>query len=99
MGVITLMQSTTGGKDWGLIYKELAEHGGLIAAVFLFFIFFFAIAMWNIMTSVFVDKALRLAQPDLESQALEKSMQDLMDCEELCSLVRESDSTGEGLIS
>ena len=41
-------------------------------AVFIVFILVFTVSIWNIVTSVFVEKALKLAEPDLDAIVVER---------------------------
>eukprot|EP00443_Scrippsiella_acuminata_P024954 CAMPEP_0115332880 /NCGR_PEP_ID=MMETSP0270-20121206/87076_1 /TAXON_ID=71861 /ORGANISM="Scrippsiella trochoidea, Strain CCMP3099" /LENGTH=215 /DNA_ID=CAMNT_0002753751 /DNA_START=318 /DNA_END=962 /DNA_ORIENTATION=- len=77
--MLTLLQATTSGLDWRDAYAVLVEVGSYLPAVFVFYILFFVIAAWNIVTSTFVDKALRFAQPDLEQLTREQLMKDIVD--------------------
>jgi len=89
--MLTLLQATTSGLDWSEAYAMLEDVGGYLPAVFVFYILFFVIAAWNIVTSTFVDKALRFAQPDLEQLTREQLMKDIVDAEELMNLFSEAD--------
>merc|ERR1711972_705247 len=63
------------------------------------YIIFFAVSTWNIVTSVFVDKALRLSRPDLETLAMDKSMQEIADGKELLALIHDAGFSHNGQIS
>merc|ERR1712137_1049271 len=84
--MLTLLKSTTGGMEWGIAYQHLEDIGWMVAAAFLFYVLFFVVAAFNIVTSMFVDKSLKLAQPDIETLALEQNMKDIRDSEELTKL-------------
>jgi len=89
--MLTLLQSTTNGVDWGQVYVVLAEINGYLVAVYVFYIMFFVIAAWNIVTSIFVDRALTLAKPDLETLTRDQLVKDIADVEELRHLFLEAD--------
>mmetsp|Transcript_123767 Transcript_123767/g.395480 ORF Transcript_123767/g.395480 Transcript_123767/m.395480 type:complete len:702 (-) Transcript_123767:2-2107(-) len=97
---IMLLQSVTGGCDWGGLYDLFIamDHWWLTAA-YVFYVLFFAIAFWNILTSAFVDKALRCAQPDLESLALTQRAQNISDGGELLEILRMLDTDNSDTIS
>lgn len=40
--------------------------------MFIIFILVFTVSIWNIVTSVFVEKALKLAEPDLDAIVVER---------------------------
>ena len=90
-GVVTLMtlfQSCTGGMDWSEPYKALERTQSYLHIAFLLYIAFVFISVWNIVTSSFVEKALKLAQPDLDMLVLEQQLQDFEDCRMLASLFK-----------
>ncbi|CAJ1348257.1 unnamed protein product [Effrenium voratum] len=58
----------------------------LLSFVFLLFVALFTISVWNIVTSTFVEKALKLAQPDLESLVMEHHLKDVQDAQALIVL-------------
>eukprot|EP00927_Polykrikos_kofoidii_P082333 TRINITY_DN8166_c0_g1_i10.p1 TRINITY_DN8166_c0_g1~~TRINITY_DN8166_c0_g1_i10.p1 ORF type:complete len:604 (-),score=78.03 TRINITY_DN8166_c0_g1_i10:9-1820(-) len=88
--MLTLFAATTGGEDWRRVYEVVMKLGVFESVTFIFFIAFFEIAAWNIVTSIFVEKAMKLAQPDIELLLLEKQRQDLNDRDELKALIRSS---------
>merc|ERR1719343_776529 len=70
--------------DWREVYVLLLKSDSFVVmASYIFFILFFVIAAWNIVTSTFVEKSLKLAQPDLETLSLEQTLKDAADAEEL----------------
>merc|ERR1719277_1889127 len=97
--IVTLLQSTTSGLDWREVYWLLDHNMSMLPWLFLFYILFFAIAAWNIVTSTFIEKALKLAQPDLETLTLEQTMKDCMDAEELNEIFSSADTDGSKAIS
>merc|ERR550532_3873676 len=60
--------------------------GAVYASVFIFWIVFYMIAVMNIVTSLFVDKAMKLAQPEAEIAMLEKERMNARDTEELLKM-------------
>jgi hypothetical protein len=69
--MLSLFEACSGGQDWGEYYRSIALTGWANAGVFLFFIAFFFLAVFNIVTSVFVEKVIALAQPDIEDRLAE----------------------------
>jgi len=69
--MLSLFEACSGGQDWGEYYRSIAVTGWANAGVFLFFIAFFFLAVFNIVTSVFVEKVIALAQPDIEDRLAE----------------------------
>jgi hypothetical protein len=97
--MITLCQAVTGGDDWGQTWMLLLRTGMISPTLFVFYIILFMIAIWNIVTSLFVDRAMKLAAPDLESLMFERRSQDLADARELMALARKLDTDDSGTIS
>lgn len=81
--MITLLQSTTAGLDWRDCFLPLKSTGPVLAATYVFFILMFTVSVWNIVTSVFVEKAMKIAKPDLEAIVLEQSKQDAKETKHL----------------
>jgi len=86
--VVTLFQSCTSGVDWSEPYKALQPTGWVLPISFLLYIAFVFISVWNIVTSSFVEKALKLAQPDVDMLILEQQLQDFEDCRMLAKLFK-----------
>jgi len=86
--VVTLFQSSTSGVDWNEPYKALRYTGEVMPMAFLAYVAFVFISVWNIVTSTFVEKALKLAQPDVDMLILEQQLQDFEDCKMLSRLFK-----------
>eukprot|EP00429_Kryptoperidinium_foliaceum_P004176 CAMPEP_0176011736 /NCGR_PEP_ID=MMETSP0120_2-20121206/5435_1 /TAXON_ID=160619 /ORGANISM="Kryptoperidinium foliaceum, Strain CCMP 1326" /LENGTH=566 /DNA_ID=CAMNT_0017344603 /DNA_START=51 /DNA_END=1751 /DNA_ORIENTATION=- len=99
MAMMSLIECTTGGHDWSKSHKLLKNSKSFVPYAFLAYMSFFVLAAWNIVTSIFVEKALKLAQPDLETRALEQHMQDVVDAQELTKIFSEVDTDSSGTIS
>jgi len=67
--------------------------------IFIFYILFNLFAAFNIVTSIFVDKAMKLAQPDLETMLFEKRREEVKNARSLRELCVEADHNGSGSIS
>merc|ERR1712232_623381 len=63
--------ATTGGEDWSRFYELVQLTGEWRGGLFVFYISFYVVAAVNIITGTFVDKAFRIAQPDLDQLVLE----------------------------
>jgi len=75
----SLFMSISGGRDWGDFNELVAPSGLLASSLFLFYIVLMWLAIANIITSIFVERAMKLAQPDLDAQILQKHKDDLSD--------------------
>jgi hypothetical protein len=89
--MLSLLMTTTGGADWREVYDIVSVAGWMPTLFYLFYILFFAIAVWNVVTSTFVDKALKLAQSSDEQVMVETRMKDMEDTKELSALFRKMD--------
>merc|ERR1712032_79553 len=85
-GMLTLFMDTTGGTDWGMTYALIEPLGPLYTGAYVFFILFFIISVCNIVTSLFVEKALRMAKPDTEILMAERQKEYMNDFEDLMNL-------------
>jgi len=96
---LTLFKSISGGDDWGPIY-DLISSGGLVASVyFLAYMLFVWLSVTNIITAIFVDKAMQFAKPDAEDALLEKHKLDLERIGELQTLFRSLDADKSGTLT
>merc|ERR1712113_1079577 len=91
--MITLLQSVTGGEDWGKIYDLLVLVGDVYGLVFLLMSFF------NITTSLFVDQALKLSRPDHEVRMLEKWKEDMNAANDLRNMLNCVDEDDSGVVT
>jgi len=98
-GMSTLFQCSTGGVDWGEVFDVLAIASPSGALLLICFIVFFQVAVFNIITSIFVDKARKLAQPDTRDTMQEQIWEDAREREDLRKLVEEVDVDKSGSIS
>eukprot|EP00434_Breviolum_minutum_P023083 symbB.v1.2.020368.t1/scaffold1709.1/size105151/2 len=99
---ITLFQATTAGIDWSEAFDVLRVSGVFPSLCFLTYVIIFTISVWNIVTSTFVEKAMKLAQPDLESMIHEKNIKDAKDAGDLSRLFlpfTSKNEEGEDVIS
>merc|ERR1719188_415790 len=85
--------------DWHVAYDVIKLRGWVLASAFLFYIVFMVVAVFNIVTSKFVEHAMRLAAPELERLLLEQQATDFADSEKLTDLFREYDGDSSETIS
>merc|ERR1712007_363213 len=62
--MVSLFQASTGGMDWGELGENIRAVSLGYFLLLLFFIGFMIFAVLNILTGVFVDKALEISQDD-----------------------------------
>jgi hypothetical protein len=82
----SLFMALSGGTDWVEYYDALVPIG-VPSNVFLFFIAFSQIALLNIVTGIFVDNALKIAEPDVQELADEHFNQDQEYAKELKDII------------
>lgn len=82
----SLFMALSGGTDWVEYYDALVPIGAP-SNVFLFFIAFSQIALLNIVTGIFVDNALKIAEPDVQELADEHFNQDQEYAKELKDII------------
>jgi len=103
--MLSLYKSVTGGADWQEFFDnpgsvQMLEGTGFVNKLFfVFFIFFIQIALLNILTGIFVENAMKLAQPDRDSLAFERRKRDVAESEELTRLCMQVDTNNSGTIS
>merc|ERR1719271_562812 len=84
--MVSLFMATTGGQDWEEQYFLISAVGSHFRVVYLIFIAFFIIVAWNTVMGSFVEKACRLAMPDLEQTAMEKHQEQQAYAKELSKM-------------
>jgi hypothetical protein len=97
--MIALFRSCTGGDDWSYFYFALNETGDMYGLLYLFFIAFANIAFLNIVTALFTERAIMLAQPDRMHIAALKRKKHKEMSEDVGGLCRELDIDGTGKIT
>jgi len=96
--MLTLYMCTNGGVDWYMVHATVATVGALLEAFFIFFICFFNFAVLNILSGIFLEKALRNSEPDRHALALERQRAEREDAEALRQLFHSLDFQGEGTL-
>lgn len=97
--MLTLFMATTGGQDWGDVYWLMGHSGLLPQLLFILFVAFFTFAFFNIVTAIFLDRAMQKATPDREEQMLQKKRDDHKAAIELKGLILSMDKESTGIIT
>ncbi|CAK0844388.1 unnamed protein product, partial [Prorocentrum cordatum] len=97
--MMTLVQATTGGRDWGETYDLLGLGGMQLQMLFLFYIVFNIVSLWNVITSAFVEKALQLARPPADRVLEEQYAEERKAAATFRQLFESADEDGSGTIS
>jgi voltage-gated sodium channel len=97
VSMLTLWASVTGGNDWWMYYDVL--RGPYSKPLYLFFIAFSQIALLNILTGIFVESAMKLAEPDATVKAHEMRQEKARQEVDLKHLCEDLDEDKSGKIS
>jgi len=73
---VTLYMAVTGGSDWEPLAKPIRSSGSMYFLLFLFYIAFSMVAVLNVLTGLFVDTALQVAEGDEQAVAEELTEDD-----------------------
>lgn len=96
--VFTLFRGISGG-DWTTYYEMVSATGGINSFIFIVYISVVWLSVTNIITSVFVEKAMKLAQPEMEQLLLMRCKEDLENANELKALFAEMDLNASGTVN
>jgi len=97
--MISLFKAISGGADWGEFYELARKTGALGAFVFLTYILVTWMSITNIITSIFIDCAMKMAQPDTNELALQKRKADMHTMHELERIFKKVDKDNSNTIS
>ena len=95
----TLYLATTGGFDWEDALRLVGQAGQGGTWAFLFYIAFFNFAVFNVLTGMFVDHAMKWSQSDNQNQIAERRSQEQADAARLKKLCEAIDVAKIGRIS
>jgi len=91
VGVFSLFQCVAGGTDWADCYDAVKLAGQLNSFIFIVLIVLMWLSLTNIITSIFVDKAMSVAQPQKDELMLSRRRADLASAGELRELFSQID--------
>eukprot|EP00747_Dinoflagellata_sp_TGD_P217702 gnl/TRDRNA2_/TRDRNA2_90070_c0_seq1.p1 gnl/TRDRNA2_/TRDRNA2_90070_c0~~gnl/TRDRNA2_/TRDRNA2_90070_c0_seq1.p1 ORF type:complete len:730 (+),score=165.39 gnl/TRDRNA2_/TRDRNA2_90070_c0_seq1:82-2190(+) len=97
--VLTLYKATTGGADWETFFHVLEPVGWHYAGLFLFYTAFFTIAVFNVLTGIFVDHAMKVSEPERDDLLTDLRKQHTEEVEDVKDLCRKIDLDNSGTIS
>jgi len=98
-GVLSLLMCASGGTDWGPMYDIVRNAGVFASIAFISYILLMWLSLTNIVTSIFVDKALRNALPHVQDQLFRKREDDLTAVSELQEIFDSMDMDGSNSLS
>jgi len=97
--ILTLYKASSGGEDWDAYHSIIEQIGWTYSALYVFFIAFTQISLLNVILAIFVQRAIKLATPDREAQALELRAEEMADFQEIHEIMSSSDLNKSGTIS
>lgn len=99
-GVLTLLKVSTGGDDWAIVHDVVKPLGLFYDMLFLVFVAFLNVALLNVVTATFCEKAMSLAVPSTTELIHTRQNQEFDDANELFALLtRVLDDDGSHSIS
>lgn len=99
MAMLSLYMATTGGEDWGMYYRMVAQIGFPYTAIFLFYTAFFSFTLFNILTGMVVENVVKASDRDEEARTLEYRRKRRQHHYGLTKLFAQLDTDGSGKIS
>ncbi|CAE7940624.1 unnamed protein product, partial [Symbiodinium necroappetens] len=97
--MLSLYMAVTGGNDWVEYYETVRQCGPFYDVLFLLYTFFFVFALFNIMTGVFVERALTAAIPDRDEMIWEEQKKLAKQVEDFKALCNQLDTDNSGTIT
>merc|ERR1711971_224477 len=94
--MLGLFMATTGGNDWSVFYDALRPIGPQVSLIYLFYVAFSQIALLNILTGIFVENAMRLAEPDRQAVYADQQKQYNAKVAELQGILEITDRSHDG---
>lgn len=98
VATFTLFKGISGG-DWTKYYDIVMQTGWFNATVFMIYILFVWLSVTNVITCIFVEKAMKLAHPDIEELLFEKRREEIESAEELQKLFDSLDEAHSRIIN
>eukprot|EP00747_Dinoflagellata_sp_TGD_P170630 gnl/TRDRNA2_/TRDRNA2_202674_c0_seq1.p1 gnl/TRDRNA2_/TRDRNA2_202674_c0~~gnl/TRDRNA2_/TRDRNA2_202674_c0_seq1.p1 ORF type:complete len:631 (+),score=115.14 gnl/TRDRNA2_/TRDRNA2_202674_c0_seq1:58-1950(+) len=96
--MLTMFKLTT-GEGWGDIYDLIQLAGFVYKAIFVFFVGFIQFAVTNILTALFLENAIKNAQPDRNAMIFEQRRQELAEATSMKNFCGMMDHDDSGSIS
>eukprot|EP00747_Dinoflagellata_sp_TGD_P114929 gnl/TRDRNA2_/TRDRNA2_172030_c9_seq1.p1 gnl/TRDRNA2_/TRDRNA2_172030_c9~~gnl/TRDRNA2_/TRDRNA2_172030_c9_seq1.p1 ORF type:complete len:235 (+),score=55.50 gnl/TRDRNA2_/TRDRNA2_172030_c9_seq1:52-705(+) len=97
--LFTLYRINTSGSYWGDEFKLIHMTGIGYTSFYIFYVGFFQFAVFNILTGLFVEQAMKAGQPDRDTLIFEQRRQDMKDIEQMKHFWHKMDDDKSGTIS
>lgn len=85
--MLSLFMAVTSGNDWTVFHNVAKQLGPTYDSLFVFYVLFYCVAFINVMTSVFCEKAMRLAKPETSELIARRQEQEVQDAQEMILLL------------
>mmetsp|Transcript_2324 Transcript_2324/g.4605 ORF Transcript_2324/g.4605 Transcript_2324/m.4605 type:complete len:648 (+) Transcript_2324:103-2046(+) len=99
IAMLSLFKGVSGGWDWNTCYPIIVETGAHNGALYILYILLVWISLTNIITSIFVEKALTFAQPTQEEVIFDLHAKDRETASVLKKLFRKGDLDGSSQLN
>jgi len=96
--MLSLYMATSGGNDWSLYYNLTARVSETTASFFIFYTAFYFFGIFNLLTGMFVDKAMKAGQPDSELLSVEQRIAEDIFVDAFGQILEEFDANHDGLL-
>jgi len=97
--MLTLFTSISGGRDWQEAMDPIWHISSFYGLMFLLYIVFILFGVLNVVTGVFVDRALEIAAQDKDFVVLEEMQSRKQEAKDLTDFFNMLDADGDGCIS
>eukprot|EP00440_Ansanella_granifera_P014753 gb/GFBE01016038.1/.p1 GENE.gb/GFBE01016038.1/~~gb/GFBE01016038.1/.p1 ORF type:complete len:759 (+),score=135.23 gb/GFBE01016038.1/:1-2277(+) len=98
-GMLSLLAVTNGGEDWLVVYNLVKSPGTVNSMVFTFFVVFFQLAVYNIVMSSFLDRAMKSTIPSMEERLEKRLAEDEQFSSTLFDMMTDLDVDDDGTVS
>jgi len=86
--MLSLFMAATGGNDWINFHMTVKQLGASYDCLFIIFVLFYHVAFINVITSVFCEKAMRLAKPETAELIARRQELEVKDAAEMLGLLK-----------
>mmetsp|Transcript_19087 Transcript_19087/g.42730 ORF Transcript_19087/g.42730 Transcript_19087/m.42730 type:complete len:842 (+) Transcript_19087:54-2579(+) len=96
---LTLLQSVTGGEDWGVVYQQLEKADIYYGISWVLYIMIMIFGVLNVITGIFVESAVSRARNDRENAVQDELAKNKERLRQILSLFKEVDQNKDDKIT
>jgi len=96
---LTLLQSVTGGEDWGVVYQQLEKADVYYGISWVLYIMIMIFGVLNVITGIFVESAVSRARNDRENAVADEQAKNKERLRQILSLFTDVDTNMDGKIT